>query len=65
MNEYKTYLSDIHATNETKPVSDLLIKQIAVLKSDLSLSQLTCKHALANNAKLEIEKALLLTLLRR
>ena len=51
--------------NFKKSVSDNLIKQVAVLKSDLSLSQLALKHALAANAKLEIEKALLLTLLKR
>lgn len=51
--------------NKRESLSDSLIKQIAMLKSDLSLSQLALKHALAANDKLRIEKELLLTLLKR
>lgn len=46
-------------------VNDSLIKQLAVMKSDLRLSQLTLAHALAANDKLRIEKELLLTLVRK
>lgn len=65
MNEYKAYLSDLCSSPKTDSVSDNLIKQVAELRTKLMSAELTLKYAIAAKDKLQIEKDLLLTLVRK